>query len=481
MFSAAPPAEHSRHRFRGDAVKNSLRVLVLGLCAASGAAAAQEAETAFLRGAEANRQGRFAEAEGQLLRAEALGHRDVELDFELGWAAMGRGQWARCIERLERFDRAAPGRGQASEFLGRCHLGQRQPEQAERRFREALQRDPRLAPTVNLSLASIEQSRGDAAGARARLEAVAAAEAPTGRALRELAGPADPVVQPDRPLRLSASLTTGYNDNVIGLGNTIPLPTDISRKGAWFVRLSGGGSYTHQVTARTSATAGYAVLLDRYDGISASNLDDHFVYGDLVHQASPRLGYSLRASAEASHLSSGHFRDVYALRPAVSYRFTGSSVTELSLTHSVSDYKTPVAPAFARDGNSQVLGAVHSFRLPARNWSGAAGITAGRNRTSGPDFNSASLGASGTLRYQFANRILASAGLGVSQDDYRDPNSLSGAPRKDRQYVASFQLGGPLRAGLRWYAQAQALRNDSNIAFYDYQQGSVSGGIAVDF
>lgn len=466
-------------------MKNSLRVLAFGFCAAASCAAAQDAQTDFLDGAQANRQGRFAQAEALLLRAQALGHRDPELDFELGWAAMGRGQWAHCIERLERFERAVPGRGQTSEFLGRCHLGQRRPEQAEARLREALRRDPRLAPTVNLSLASIEQARGDAGGARARLEAVAAAEAPTGRALRELAGPADPVVQPDRPLRLSASLSAGYNDNVIGLGNTMPLPTDISRKGAWFVRLSGGGAYTHQLTARTAATAGYALLLDRYDGLAAANLDDHFVYGDLVHQASPRLAYSLRLSGELTYLSGRHFRDAYSVRPAVSYRFTGDSVSELSLTHTESDYKTPVAPAFSRDGDSQVLGAVHSFRLPAKNWSGAVGATLGRVRTRGADFSADTLGASGTLRHVFPNRMFAAAGLGYSRDDYRNPNSLAGAgfafAREDRQTVASLQVGGPLRPGLRWYAQAQALRNDSNIAFYDYTQRSVSAGVAADF
>lgn len=466
-------------------MKSRLPMLALGWLAAWGTAAAQDAENAFLRGAEANRQGRFAQAETLLLEARALGYRDPELDFELGWAAMGRRQWQRCIERLERFERAVPGRGQTSEFLGRCHLGERRIGQAEAHLREAVRRDPRLAPTVNLSLASIEQARGNAAAVRGRLDAVAAADAPAGRALRDLAGPPDPVVQPDRPLRASASVTTGYNDNVIGLGNTMPLPTDISRKGAWFVRLSAGAAYTHQITSRTAATAGYAALLDRYDGLAGANLDDHFVYGDLVHQASPRLAYSLRLSAELTYLSSRHFRDAYAVRPAVSYRFTGDSVSELSLTHTTSDYKTPVAPAFSRDGDSQVLGAVHSFRLPVRNWSGALGATLGRTRTRGADFSADSVGVSGTLRYTFPNRVVASGGLGISLDDYRNPNTFAGAgfefAREDRQSVASLLVTGPLRPGLRWYAQAQHVRNDSNIAFYDYTQSSVSAGIAADF
>src|SRR6185503_2394811 len=121
-----------------------------------------------------------------------------------------------CVERLERFESAAPGRGQASEFLGRCYLALRQYDKAEAMLKRALERDARLAPTVNLSLAALEQARGRPAAARAHLESVASADAPTGRALRELAGPPDPVTQPDKPLRLSLSFTVGHNDNVIG-------------------------------------------------------------------------------------------------------------------------------------------------------------------------------------------------------------------------------------------------------------------------
>lgn len=474
-----------------DALKQQgLRALAEGRFADAGTqfAAAmkadpRDAQAAYLHGAAANRQAQFAAALESLRNAEASGYRDAELDFELGWAHMGSGQAQACVERLERFDAARPGRGQASEFLGRCYLALKQHEQAEARLKQALARDPRLAPTVNLSLAAIEQGRGRAEAARERLEAVAAADAPPGRALRDLAGPPDPVIQPDKPLRLSVSFSVGHNSNVIGLGNTIPLPTDISRKGADFRRFAAGAAYTHYLEAGTALTLGYAFLDDRYDGIGGANLLDHFVYADMFHQFTQRAAFSLRVSGQFTTLGGARFRDVLSLRPAVSYRFTPDSVTEFSWTLSDNDYLAPSARAFSRDGDTQALSATHSFRLPGTRWSGAVAATHVRNRAEGSDFNADSLALSGTIRYSFPNRIVAALGAGLTRDDYRDPNSLTGSAfaREDRQHNLSAQLAGPLASGVRWFAQAQTLRNRSNIAFYDYRQTSVTAGVAWDF
>lgn len=476
-----------------DALKQQgLRALAEGRFADVGAqfAAAmkadpRDAEAAYLRGAAANRQGQFPAAMDSLRKAEAAGFRDAELDFELGWAHMGQGQAQPCIERLERFDAARPGRGQASEFLGRCHLALRQHDKAEARLNQALARDPRLAPTVNLSLAGLEQARGRTGAARARMESAVSADAPTGRALRDLAGPPEPVVQPDQPLRLSLSFSAGHNSNVIGLGNTMPLPADIQRKGSMFTRLSAGASYTHQVEPQTSLTLGYAFLSDRYEDIPGANLLDHFVYADLFTQVTARAAFSIRASSEFTTLGGSRFRDSLGFRPAFSYRFTDHSVTEFAYAISDNDYRANVAPAFSRDGESQAWSVAHSFRLPGTNWSGAVGATHGRNRTEGGDFVSDSLGASGTLRYAFPNRIVAAVGVGASRDDYGNANSLAGAgfafARKDEQSNVSAQLTGPFNEGMRWFVQAQSLRNTSNIAFYQYKQTSVTGGLAFDF
>jgi hypothetical protein len=398
---------------------------------------------------------------------------------------MGMGQARTCVERLERYEAAVPGRGQASEFMGRCLLSLREYARAEAMFARALERDPRLAPTVNLSMAAVEQARGRRDAARTRMEALTDTDAPTGRALRDLAGPPDPPIQPDKPLRASLSFSAGHNSNVIALGNTIPLPTDITRKSADFTRWTGGATYTHQLDAATSATLGYALLTDRYDGLGSANLVDHFFYADIFRQTTERVGVSLRMAGELTDLAGTRFRNVVSFRPAVSYRFSGDSVTELAYGYANSEYRNTVPGVFDRNGDSQSLSLVHSFRLRGTNWSGAVGATYTENRTEGSDFDSHGIGASGTIRYTFDNRIVVALGAGFTRDDYRNPNSLAGGgfayARADKQQVVSLQATGPLAERLRWFVQGQSLRNSSNIVFYDYKQTVVSGGIAADF
>jgi tetratricopeptide (TPR) repeat protein len=462
-----------------------LGVFLLGICLAAGDAHAASAEALFLEGSSANRAARFEDAAKLLRAAEAAGYRAPELQFELGWSAMGGGNWEECVARLERYEQAAPGRGQTSEFLGRCHLALRRIDRAETLLKQALERDPRLAPTVNLSLASIEEARGNSAAARTRLASAESADTPTGRALRDLAGPPDPVIQPDQPLRLSLSFTGGHNSNVIALGNTIPLPTDISNKAADYARLAFGASYTQVVAPETTLAAGYALLVDRYDGLESADLNDHFVYVDLFHQASKRMALSLRLSGEFTELARSRFRNSFGLRPALSYRFDDYSVTELAYNYADNDYKGVTAPQFNRDGSLSSLGITHSLRIPGTRWSGAVSASINRSNTDGNDFASDGYGASATVRYTFANRVVAAIGVAASRDDYRNLNSLAGAgfefARKDRQNSTSAQLSGPLTDKLRWFIHGQALRNKSNIAFYEYKQNVFSAGLAADF
>jgi hypothetical protein len=160
-------------------------------------------------------------------------------------------------------------------------------------------------------------------------------------------------------------------------------------------------------------------------------------------------------------------------------------VTELAYAYADSEYRIFAPSVFNRNGDSQSLSAVHSFRIRGTNWSGAVGGTYASNRTEGSDFDSYGFGASGTLRYTFENRIVAALGAGVTRDTYRNANSLAGGgfeyARADRQQVVSLQFTGPLAERLRWFVQGQNLRNSSNIVFYDYKQNVFSAGIAADF
>ena len=436
----------------------------------------------FLHGATLNRLGNYRDAYVLISGFEARGAKHPDLDFEAGWALMGLGRDRECVERLERFERNSPGRGQASEFLGRCYLRLGDHARAEAKLHEAASRDPRLKPSVDLSLARLEQARNRPDAARDSLRAAAHANAPTGRALRDVLGVPEPVFQPEKPLSISGALSIGHNDNVIGLGSTIPLPSDITRKSAHFLRAQVAAAYQRVLTASTTGALGYAGLFDRYRDLGVANLNDHFFYGDLF-SVFGRVGGSLRLSHERTDLNNDDFRDQSALRLGASYRFIPNSVSEIALQHSSANYHMPTIAQFDRDGHANALSLAHRFRVPRSGWGGSVTAVHTRNYARGSDFRFDSLGAEGALRYEFANRMSSAVGLGFTAYDYDAPNSLSpsGAKRKDDQVLVNAQIGGPLRGRLSWVVQAQHLRNDSNIPFFDFSQNVVSAGISANF
>jgi hypothetical protein len=125
------------------------------------------------------------------------------------------------------------------------------------------------------------------------------------------------------------------------------------------------------------------------------------------------------------------------------------------------------------------------MRFPGTRWSAAVGVNLNNSNAKGSDFPSDGYGGSATVRYTFPNRVVAAAGLSATRDEYRNPNSLAGAgfafAREDRQNTVSAQLSGPLTDKLRWFVHGQALRNKSNIEFYEYKQNVFSAGLAADF
>ena len=65
-------------------------------------------------------------------------------------------------------------------------------------------------------------------------------------------------------------MSGGYNDNVIALGEGIPLPTDISTQSSGFGRFTVNGSYGWALTPKDTLTVGYGFQSDIYEGPLAS-------------------------------------------------------------------------------------------------------------------------------------------------------------------------------------------------------------------
>jgi tetratricopeptide (TPR) repeat protein len=150
----------------------------------------------FYEGVTLNRLGRFAEAVERFDRAAAMGVDHPELGFETGLALVSLRRWDEAIDRLERYEQMRPGRGKTSELLGRAYLAAWQPERAERKLKEAMARDPALAPGAFFYLAVLERSRNDAEAVRSYVLALlaSASDARLTSVVPQTAAPAAPAV-----------------------------------------------------------------------------------------------------------------------------------------------------------------------------------------------------------------------------------------------------------------------------------------------
>ncbi len=146
-----------------------------------------DSEAVFFQGAAFNRLRQPKSANEKLQEAARMGYRGVWLTFEAGWALLRLRRPADAVEQFEYFEIVAPGRGKTSEFLGRAYLTLGDLDAAEAKLREAIERDPRLKPSVLVYLAALEDKRGHPQQARQYLETIVrdTPQSPIARAVAE--------------------------------------------------------------------------------------------------------------------------------------------------------------------------------------------------------------------------------------------------------------------------------------------------------
>lgn len=449
-----------------------------------------DGEAAFFQGVALNRLGRHAAALDRLHRALALRAPHRDLAFEMGWSLVALQQWRVAIPILERYEVAVPGRGQTSEFLGRAYLGAGELDKAEAKLKEAIQRDPALRPTALFFLVSVEQARGRAEAARRLMETMLreTPEAPLTRTLREqlerLAPPAPPPVV--KPWRVTVSASGGFNNNVIALGDDVPLPADISSQRTGFARFTAGLAYDWRLTETQTVTAGYGLLADVYEAVPNFDLFDHFFHLDYRHTFTPDLGGTFRLSDEFTVVGGQDFRNQVGLRPALGYRLFYWLVTELAYSYASSDYFFPTTTAQDRDGKTQTLAWINYLAVPGTQLQARLGYFHTWSDTDGSDFDSRTHGVLVGLSHPLPWRITADVSYTRTFDRYNNPNSLAGPTgfgfsRRDDADTVTVQLARPLSDWLRAYARYDFIKADSNITFFNFKQHVWSFGLVASF
>lgn len=448
----------------------------------------KDAEAVFFMGVALNRLGRHPAASFLLEDAAARGFSHPDLDFESGWALLGSGQFKQAAERLERYEQAHPGRGQTSEFLGRAYLALGDLDKAEAKLKEAVERDPNLKPTVLFYLAGLEARRKNLEAARKNLQALLqeAPESPLGRVLREeLARVARAAAIREKPWSVTFALGGGYNSNVIALGDNSPLPKGVTRKNTGFGRFTLGGTYSWLLGREDTLTGGYAFLADLYNQVSGSDTRDHFAYGDYRHIFSRDLEGALRVSNEFTQIARTNFRNQFAVRPTLGYRFADWGVTELTYAAATSNYYFSAPKAQDRDGVSHTLGLNNFFAIPGTQLSARLGYFHVWNLADGNDFDFHTNGLQVGLAHPLPWQITGEIAYSHTWDRFEHKNSLAGVgfdfARKDDVDAVTFQLVRPISEMLRLYTRYDFTQDHSNISFFKFRQHVVSAGVVVNF
>ena len=341
-------------------------------------------------------------------------------------------------------------------------------------------------------------ARGDTEGASAALAGILQ-DAPgsnIGQALRsklQQARDAERVGTGRKPWSLYAGFSVGTNNNAIGIGNGIVLPSDITSRRSNYAVYDIGGRYQWEFSERRARVVGYGASHQRYSNLDGINSLAHNVFARYSHPLTETItaridatGAIIGVNGETSLRSGG-------LQPAISVKVFDNVFAEAFIGNTNLNYRSPSTnPAVLdRDSVVRTYGGKVTFVLPSVRTSIDVGYVRTVNDADGGDFDydghRYSLGATSRLPLQ----ITASVNYAFTNNNYRNLNSLAptsppgatafGFARRDRVKTFGIRLSRPFMGPTTVFLQAQHTENHSNITAFDYNQDDVRLGITATF
>lgn len=481
----------------------------------------------FFKGLVLNDLKRPAEAIEALNRAGSLGGGHPDIEFEKGRSFFRLGRWFDAAGAFERHDLAVPGRAATSAYLGRAYLLLDDYARSELNLKEAIRREPRLAPSLEPFLSLINTVRADAVeGARLlavlrrqitgeeegeeekaekererqrerdeerkreeerKKERKRADEARNEReATRddELRGLLHEGEEAKAGLNASLRFETGYNSNALVLGVGRELPSGVSHKHAAFARAGAFLGYGRSYENGARISAAYAYAKTAFDGLHELEQDDNLLRLDARYRTGLFFGVALRATDRYTQIGQKGFWNRAAVRPSVLFWHGG--VAELSWEHAWLDYYPDVAPVFERDGSSDTLELAESWTLLGGKAKPRLAVSHTKNRAEGDDFDSQGTegSAGGTVSLPWSVTVEAAYRMGRERFDHGNTQAepAFSRRRKDTVRAVDLQLRRPIGGtGAVAFVRYLLTESDSNVRFYQYDQHVSQAGIDISF
>jgi Flp pilus assembly protein TadD len=442
----------------------------------------QDGDAHFLAGVALNRLGRHAEALKSLQQAERLKTEYRDLYFELGWAYLFTRQYQRAVESLTHYEKIKPGRAVAQELLGRAHLGLNQDDEAEAAFREALQRDARLAPTCNYYLGAIALRRGEREKAAQLLNELVRQQPTTaiGQSARSLleAYRAD-----GRRWSIALGAALGYDSNVIQLDPSQPLPPDVSKRHARSAQWSVAVAYDLMRQRDDLVSAAWELSGSFFDGISSFDTIDNRLALWWRHRVDERLSWNAGVDNRYSEIGGDAQSYDLTFPLSLDLRLNQWLVVRPSYAFAYSQNFLAVASALDRDGTAHTLGVTAFLRPANARLTARIGLSHRWSDTDGGDYDLESDTFSAGFNLPLPQRATLDVSYSRIRERYDNPNSFSGftARRRDDVDIVRVELAKALDA--RWLLQAafNHVRDNSNLPTFDYKRHTWTLGVTFRY
>ncbi|MGD0390183.1 MAG: tetratricopeptide repeat protein [Tepidisphaeraceae bacterium] len=429
-----------------------------------------DGQAVFFTGVALNRLGRYAAALETFQKSADMGFLNPDFPFERGWALLGLGRWSEAVASLETYERAHPGRGQTSEFLGRAYLQLGRLDKARAEFEQALRRDPSLKPTVDFYMSALEG--GTNGGAAAKPYPVNSATPPPASAI-------------DR-FHFRLSLDGGYNSNVFNLPDGTVVPSGTSRKGSSDLRVMPDLSYDLVSDPNNKLTIGdqFEGEFNQDGGAEKADVLDDALYVQAQHALSHEWAVSAKFYDDYTMIGDASFRNLVAARPAIAFRPVDWAVTEASYIAQDSEYLFPsITNPLRRSGLAQTATITEYITVPGTSVQLRAGYFHEWNQARGSDFVFQSDAGFAGLSSPIIWGIVGDIGYTRLDDKYAHLNSFTAgvSPRRDYTDFATAQLSKEIAPHITLYVSYQYIGDASNIPFYKYNQSAVCAGATIAF
>jgi hypothetical protein len=313
--------------------------------------------------------------------------------------------------------------------------------------------------------------------------------------------------------KLSVSPVGGYNSNVVLLGDGLPLPQGILHQDAGFFEIGGAATFDWKAAPVDNLvldqfTSGYGYKQDFYDGISGFDVGEHSWNAKYTHLFNKQWGYKIEAKEKYNTIDGHSYSNRLSIAPALDFdaadytkKFAKQLTTELVFSFANTDvFFAPSIPARDLNARNYSLELSETF-VPGDYDSAQFKISFVHfwNDADGSDYDY------GRNRLQFSaetrfskctsNRwydLKATVQYFHDFDSYDHRNSHAGPTgfafkredgKNDFLTTLSFDVSKYADGNSKFAINAQYhyLRDNSNVAFFNYGQHTIQAGCTLTF